>query len=46
MVETVTSSDGNHDQIKGRGSIEIKGILEIREVLYVKNLKANLLSIS
>ncbi|XP_059441941.1 uncharacterized protein LOC132174272 [Corylus avellana] len=43
---SVTFGDGNHAQIKGMGSIEIRGIPEICEVLYVKNLKANLLSIN
>lgn len=42
----VSLGDGNHAQIKGKCSMEIKGRLEIRDVLYVKNLKANLLSIS
>lgn len=33
-------------QIKGKWYVEIKVLLEFREVLYVKDLKANLLNIS
>lgn len=42
----VTFGDGNQSQIRGKWSVEIKGLSKLREVLYVKDLKANLLSIS
>lgn len=38
--------DGNQSQIREKGSIEIQGFSELREVLYVKDLKENVLSIS
>ena len=42
----VTFSDGSKSQIKGKGIISLPGLLDIANVLYVKGLKVNLLSIS
>ena len=42
----VTFGDVNQSQTRGKCSVEIKGLLELQEVLYIKDLKANLFSIS
>ena len=42
----VTFGDGSKSQIKGKGIISLPGLLDIANVLYVKGLKVNLLSIS
>ena len=41
----VTFGDGSHAQVLGKGTIEILGSL-LKDVLYIKRLKANLLSIT
>lgn len=41
----VTFGDVNQSQIRGKCSVKIKGFLKLQEVLYMKDLKANLLSI-
>ena len=43
---TITFGDGSLAQVKGKGSIVIPGYPKLDRVLYVKGLKANLLSIS
>ena len=42
----VTFGDGSKSQIKGKGIISLPRLLDIANVLYVKGLKVNLLSIS
>ena len=42
----VTFGDGSKSQIKGKGIISLLGLLDIANVLYVKGLRMNLLSIS
>ena len=42
----VTFGDGSHAQVLGKGTIEIPGLPLLKDVLYIKWLKANLLSIS
>ncbi|XP_062094311.1 uncharacterized protein LOC133800368 [Humulus lupulus] len=42
----VTFGDGNKGQIFGKGDLVLNGIAPLTEVLYVKGLKANLISIS
>ena len=42
----VTFGDGSKSQIKGKGVISLPRLLDIANVLYVKGLKVNLLSIS
>ena len=42
----VTFGDGSHAQILGKGTIEIPGLPLLKDVLYIKGLKANLLSIT
>ncbi|XP_062106271.1 uncharacterized protein LOC133817703 [Humulus lupulus] len=42
----VTFGDGNKGHILGKGELEIAGVSPLSEVLYVKGLKANLISIS
>ena len=42
----VTFGDGSKSQIKGKGIISLPGLLDITNVLYVKGLRVNLLSIS
>ena len=42
----VTFGDGSKSQIKGKGIISLLGLLDIANVLYVKGLRVNLLSIS
>jgi hypothetical protein len=43
---SVTFGDRKRSQIKGNGSIEIKGLSGLCEVLYVKDLKATFSVIS
>jgi len=43
---SVKFGHGKRSRTSENGSVEIKGLSELREVLYVKNLKANLLYIS
>ena len=42
----VTFGDGSHAQILGKGTIKIPGLPLLKDVLYIKGLKANLLSIT
>ena len=42
----VTFGDGSHDQVLGKGTVEILGLPLLNDVLYIKGLKANLLSIT
>ena len=42
----VTFGDGSHDQVLSKGTIEIPGLPLLKDVLYIKGLKANLLSIT
>ena len=41
----VTFGDGSHAQVLGKETIEIPGLPLFEDVLYIKRLKANLLSI-
>ena len=41
----VTFGDGSHAQVLGKGTIEIPGLPLLKDVLYIKGLKVNLLSI-
>ena len=42
----VTFGDGSHAQVLGKGTIEISRLPLLKDVLYIKGLKANLLSIT
>ena len=42
----VMFGDGSHSQVLGKGTIEIWGLPLLTDVLYIKGLKANLLSIT
>ena len=42
----VTFGDGSHSQVLGKGTIDIPGLSLLTNVLYIKELKANLLSIT
>ena len=42
----VTFGDGSHAQVLGKGTIKIPGLPLLKDFLYIKGLKANLLSIS
>ena len=42
----VTFGDGSHAQVLGKGTIEIPGLPLLKDILYIKGLKANLLSIT
>ena len=42
----VTFGEGSHAQVLGKGTIEILGLPLLKDVLYIKRLKANLLSIN
>ena len=42
----MTFGDGSHAQVLGKGTIEIPGLPLLKDVLYNKGLKANLLSIT
>ena len=42
----VTFGDGNHSQVLGKGMVEIPKLPLLTDVLYIKGLKANLLSIT
>ena len=42
----VTFGDGSHAQVLGKGTVEIPGLPLLKDVLYIKGLKANLLSIT
>ena len=42
----VTFGDGSHSQVIGKGMIEILGLPLLTDVLYIKWLKVNLLSIT
>ena len=42
----VTFGDGSKSQIKGKGIISLPGLPDITNVLYVEDLRVNLLSIS
>ena len=41
-----TFGDGSHAQVLGKGTIKIPGLPLLKDVLYIKGLKANLLSIT
>ena len=42
----VTFGDGSHAQVLGKGTIEILGLPLLKDILYIKGLKVNLLSIT
>ena len=42
----VTFGDGSHVQVLGKGTVKILGLPILKNVLYIKELKANLLSIT
>ncbi|XP_060960697.1 uncharacterized protein LOC133031254 [Cannabis sativa] len=42
---SVTFGDGNKGQIAGRGDVNVNGAAQLTNVLYVRGLKANLISI-
>ena len=42
----MTFRDGSHAKVLGRGTVEIPGLPILKDVLYIKGLKANLLSIT
>ena len=42
----VTFGDGSHSQVLGTGIVDISGLPLLTDVLYMKGLKANLLSIT
>ena len=42
----VTFGDGSHAQVLGKGTIEILRLPLLKDILYIKGLKANLLSIT
>ena len=42
----ITFGDGSKSQIKGKGTISLPGLPNISNVLYVKGLRVNLLSLS
>ncbi|XP_060965320.1 uncharacterized protein LOC133034284 [Cannabis sativa] len=42
---SVTFGDGNKGQIAGRGDVNVNGVAQLTNVLYVRGLKANLISI-
>ena len=42
----VTFGDGSHAQVLNKGTIEIPGLPLLKDVLYIKELKVNLLSIT
>ena len=42
----VTFGDGSHAQVLSKGTVEIPGLPLLKDVLYIKGLKANLLSIT
>ena len=42
----MTFGDGSHAQVLGKWTIEIPGLPLLKYVLYIKELKANLLSIT
>ena len=42
----VTFGDGSHAQVLGKGTVEILRLPLLKYVLYIKGLKANLLSIT
>ena len=46
ISDYVTFDDGSHAQVLGKGTIEISGLPLLKDVLYIKGLKANLLSIT
>ena len=42
----VTFGDGSHAQVLGKGIVEISGLPLLKDVLYIKGLMENLLSIT
>ena len=46
VSDYVTFGDGSHAQVFGKGTVEILGLPLLKDVLYIKGLKANLLSIT
>ena len=42
----VTFGDGSHAQVFGKGTVEIPGLPLLKDILYIKGLKVNFLSIT
>ena len=42
----MTFGNGSHAQVLGKGTIEILGLPLLKDILYIKGLKVNLLSIT
>ena len=42
----MTFGDGSHSQVLGKGIVDIPGLPLLTDVLYIKGLKVNLLSIT
>ena len=42
----VTFGDGSHAQVLGKGTVEIPRLPLLKDILYIKGLKVNLLSIT
>ena len=42
----MTFGDGSHAQVLSKGIVEIPGLPLLKDVLYIKGLKVNLLSIT
>ena len=42
----VTFGDGSHAQVLGKGTVEIPGLPLLKDILYIKGLKVNFLSIT
>ena len=45
VSDYVTFGNGSHAQVLGKGTVEILGLPLLKDVLYIKGLKVNLLSI-
>ena len=46
VSDYVTFGDGSYAQVLNKGTVEIPGLPLLKDVLYIKGLKANLLSIT
>ena len=46
VSDYVTFGDGSHAQVLDKGIVEIPGLPLLKDVLYIKGLKENLLSIT
>ena len=42
----MTFGDGSHSQVLGKGTVDIPGLPLLTDVLYIKGLKVNLLSVT